>query len=265
MAVGWADRALKGTLLFLYLATFAPIVSADCIDVISNSDFPDSGSTINSQGTITAWYDGATDKYQHGVLGDAIEPSILRIGIDKNCHIQVVLDDDHVFEDIAPRLAAIDNNPGPEIVTVRSHRNKGAQLAVYQIKDDTLSLLATTPYIGTANRWLAPIGIADFNDDGHQDIAIVDRPHLAKQLVVWSYINGKLEQVARKGGYSNHRIGEVFISGGVRNCSGIPEMITADSRWQRVLATQFKNGKLTSKDIGAFEGTRSFDKALECE
>jgi len=89
-----------------------------------------------------------------------------------------------VFEDIAPRLANLDGVPGNEIITIRSHQNYGAQVAVYQLADNTLKLLASTPYIGTSNRWLAPIGIADLNNDGDMDIAFVDRPHLAKVLRV---------------------------------------------------------------------------------
>ncbi len=252
------------TITCLCLLTTAIQASANCNP--ANSDFPESlVSTPNITGIQTAWYDGATDRYSHGVLGDAIEPSILSISTSTSCETSITLDAQHVFEDIAPRLADIDNNGTAEVITVRSHQNKGAQVAIYALStENTLELLATTPYIGTANRWLAPVGIADFNNDGLTDIAFVDRPHLAKKLRVWSYKDSELKEIASKGGYSNHRIGEDFISGGIRQCNGTTEMITADAYWQRILSTKLINGKLLSEDIGIFNDTASLTAALQC-
>lgn len=239
---------------------------ADCkSDNAKNSDFPESLVTTEMyQHTQSAWYDDATKRYAHGVLGDAIEPSTLMVRDDKGCTHSIILDQEHVFEDLAPRLADIDQDSDPEIITVRSHQNYGAQIAVYKLTEGTLNLLTTTPYIGTSNRWLAPVGIADFNSDGDMDIAFVDRPHLAKTLRVWSYTNGKLQQVANKAGYSNHRIGEAFISGGIKSCDGKTTMITADAYWTRILETTLEGEQLFSRDIGEFNGTDSFNQALQC-
>ena len=175
------------------------------------------------------------------------------------------LDAEHVFEDLAPRLANLDGKPGVEIVTIRSHQNYGAQIAVYQLANKKLQLLASTPYIGTANRWLAPVGIADFNNDGDIDIAFVDRPHLAKVLRVWTFRDNELVQIAKKSGYSNHKIGEDFISGGIKNCSDNISMITADAYWRRIVETKMLNNELVSEDIGAFTGTDSLTQATQCK
>lgn len=235
---------------------------------VSDSDFPDSLSknSGSANGIAAAWYDGATDRYGHGVLGDAIEPSVLNVSDQSGCGFTVELDTDHVFEDIETRLADIDKKPGVEVITIRSHQNKGAQLAIYALsKEKGLHLLASTPYIGTSNRWLAPIGIADFDNNGSVDIAFVDRPHLAKVLRVWSYADGKLTQTASNPGYSNHRIGEDYISGGVRRCDGKASMITADAYWDRVIETTLVNGKLVSRDLAPFENRDSLTRALQCE
>ena len=230
------------------------------------SDFPDSLVTmLNSSGIQSAWYDDATDRYAHGVLGDAIEPSTLVVKDEKSCTRSVVLDQEHVFEDLVPRLADIDGIPGNEVITIRSHREFGAQIVVYQLFENEIKLLASTPYIGTSNRWLAPVGIADFNNDGDMDIAYVDRPHLAKILRVWSYRDGKLHQIANKHGYSNHRIGEAFISGGLRFCDQKIAMITADISWSRILETTLEDNQLSSRDIGEFQGPESLRSALLCE
>lgn len=240
---------------------------ADCLNHDSTeSDFPESlVSANNSSGIHSAWFDDATGRYAHGVLGDAIEPSTLVVRDDNGCTHSVVLDQAHVFEDLAPRLSDIDRVAGVEVITVRSHRDYGAQLAVYQLKANDVKLLATTPYIGTSHRWLAPVGIADFNKDGDMDIAYVDRPHLAKTLRVWSYRNGELQQVASKAGYSNHRIGEDFISGGLKTCDQKVSMVTADASWRRIMETTLEENQLISKDLGAFHGTESLTKALLCE
>lgn len=255
------------TVLSLSLLLLAGQVAADCAEhSAADSDFPDSLVTTDPTptGATSTWYDGATGRYAHGVLGDAIEPSVLYAADENNCAQKIVLDTDHVFEDLSPRLANIDGKPGNEIVTIRSHQRYGAQIAVYQLQDNTLSLLTTTPYIGTSNRWLAPVGIADFNNDNEMDIAFVDRPHLAKVLRVWSYRDGELVQIANKSGYSNHRIGEAFISGGIKQCNEIVTMITADAFWSRVLETQLKNGELVSDDVGPFAGQESLNQALQC-
>jgi len=236
----------------------------------TDSDFPASQVNVDVTGLPTgsiasAWYDGATDRYGHGVLGDAIEPSILSVTDSKGCTVTTELGEEHVFEDLAPRLANLDGKPGAEIVTIRSHQSYGAQVAVYQLTDNKLNVLASTPYIGTANRWLAPVGIADFNNDGDMDIAFVDRPHLAKVLRVWSLRNNELVEIAKKSGYSNHKIGENFISGGIKTCDGTVSMITADAYWRRIMETKMLNDELVSEDIGAFSGTDSLTQATECQ
>ncbi len=256
-------------LLYVACAVASSVASsqahAACPSSANSSDFPESLVTsADSVGIESAWYDGATDRYSHGVLGDAIEPSILSVSVNTPCDVSVTLNTDHVFEDIAPRLADVDGEPGAEVVTVRSHRKKGAQIAIYALVDNSLQLLATTPYIGTANRWLAPVGIADFDNDGYTDIAFVDRPHLAKVLRVWSYQNGELVEVASSAGYSNHKIGQDFISGGIRNCGATTEMITADNQWTKVLATSLIDGELISKVVGEFKNTDSLSEALQC-
>ena len=233
------------------------------------TDFAESviTSPTANEGIKTAWYDDATTRYAHAVLGDGIEAGSLFAKTVRGQTVSVKLDLKHVFEDIQPRLADIDGDGKNEIITIRSHSQKGGQIAVYGITNDspnTLSLVASTPYIGQAYRWLAPVGIADFNKDGAMDIAYVDRPHLAKILRVWSYRDGTLQQVAQKQGLTNHKIGDNFIVGGVRHCDNTSTLITVDSQWNRLIETSFKQGKLNSKDIGAYTGVASANNALRC-
>lgn len=105
--------------------------------------------------------------------------------------------------------------------------------------------------------------------DGFVEIAYVDRPHLAKTLMIWRYVpvndtTVRLEPVAELAGLTNHRIGERDIGGGMRVCGDVVEVITADANWPRVIATRLENGALVSRDVGPHSGRASLNAALAC-
>ncbi len=223
-----------------------------------------------AKGLTGAWFEAPTSRYAHGVLGDAIEAGTLRAystdAAADSCYAKsVTLNQAHVFEDIHPRLADLDGDGRAEVITVRSHRTKGAQLVIYKDVPGAhqLRLVARSPYIGRANRWLAPIGAADLDGDGHIEIAYIDRPHLAKTLRIWRYKDGKLREVASQPGLTNHKIGWDYILGGIRTCD-TPEIITASSDWSSVVATQFDGGALQSRDVGPYKNRKSLENALKC-
>ncbi len=210
------------------------------------------------------------ERYGHGVLGNTPEWDELHIhwgqkkpdGIEHRNRSDVV-DPRHVFEDVAPRLMDLNGDGNPEIIVVQSNLDKGARLVVFRYDAQGLHLTAT-PYIGTRNRWLAPLGAADLDGDGHIELAYIDRPHLAKTLRIWRYRDGALKEIASQPGLTNHRIGEDFISGGIRSCAGVSEIITADAGWKRIIATTFTGGRIQSRDIGPYRGRQSLTKTLSC-
>ena len=238
----------------------APAMAQDASAVCGEA----TGLGLCGDGPSAAWYSDPTERYDHGVLGDAIEwgALVLRTGGAKH---RVVLPDDRVFEDIAPRLKDIDGDGRPEIVVVESQQDTGAQLAIYALRGGALTKIAATPHIGQSNRWLAPFAVADLDGDGVTEIAYIDRPHLAKTLRIWRYMGGSLREVVAARGLTNHRIGEDFISGGVRDCGDGPELVTADAGWRRLVATRFDGTSLAFADIGAFRGQASFAAALACK
>lgn len=226
-------------------------------------------------GGSLAWYDGPTTRYAHGVLGDTIEATRLHAyseAAQTPCgDHSFTLPAELVFEDTAPRLADVDGDGMPEIIVVQSHRRLGAQLAIYRVANDGIGIdqIAATPFIGRSNRWLAPIGIADLDGNGMMEIAYIDRPHLARTLRVWRYVPGGLSghdqfiEIATLEGLTNHRIGEDFITGGIRECGDSVEIITANADWTRVIATRLSNGILVARDIGPFSAS-AIDAALTC-
>lgn len=180
-----------------------------------------------------------TDRYAHGVLGDALEWGSLTLKVDlcPDCaegrlqEIAVILPAHRVFEDIEARLADLDGDGRDEVVVVESDLALGASLAVY----GPGGKIAATPFIGQANRWLAPAGIADFDGDGRVEIAYVDRPHLLKELVFVRLEGDRLVETLRLPGLTNHRIGDAFMSGGLRDCGQGPELLLASGDWTRLM------------------------------
>ncbi len=208
---------------------------------------------------VSARYGDPTDRYAHGILGDAIEWGRLDITTETGLR-SFTLPQSRVFEDVAPRVVDLDNDGAPEVVVVETLDTAGAQLAIY----DATGKIAATPHIGRTNRWLAPVGAADLDGDGIIEIAYIDRPHLAKTLRVWRYGNGELIHVADLSGLTNHRIGETDIGGGIRDCGDGPEMITANADWTQVMATRLEDGVLRSRALGRHVDRGSFAIALDC-
>ncbi|MDB2407578.1 VCBS repeat-containing protein [Jannaschia sp.] len=222
--------------------------------------------TDDPQALHTAWYEGLSNAYPHGVLGDALEPTVLRAMSDASadaCAPVVEAGPGFVFEDIAPRLADVDGDGRPEVIAVRTAFDAGAQLVVYTAQGDTLVPLAATPHIGRRNRWLAPAAIADLDGDGAVEIAYVDRPHLAKTLRIWRYADGTFREVAAATGVTNHRIGEAFISGGLRRCGDTPEIVLASADWSRLLAVTFDGRGIAARDLGRWSASAA-EEALSC-
>ena len=171
-----------------------------------------------------------TGRYAHAVLGDALEWGGLRLVMGDQS-VTFTLPDTRVFEDVEARLADVTGDSAPEVIVVETDVALGASLAIYGPDGK----IAATPFIGQPNRWLAPAGIADFDGDGRTEIAYVDRPHLLKDLVFVRLEGDQLVETLRLPGLTNHRIGDDYISGGVRDCGQGPELILASEDWSRLM------------------------------
>lgn len=181
-----------------------------------------------------------TDRYDHAVLGDALEWGGLRLTVETcpPCSasrlqtIEVTLPKSRVFEDVDARVVDVTGDGLAEVVVVETHLRRGASLAVY---DAFGRRMAATPFIGQRHRWLAPAGVGDFDGDGQVEIAYVDRPHLAKDLVFVRLEGETLREIARIPNLSNHQIGNDFITGGVRNCGQGDELVLASGDWTQAM------------------------------
>lgn len=206
-----------------------------------------------------ARYEDATTRYDHGILGDAVEWASVRLTLDDGRDRVIRLPDHRVFEDLAPRIVDLDGRSA--VLVVESDLGLGARAALYG--ED--GLIAAGPFIGRAHRWLAPVAAADLDGDGRIEIAWVDRPHLAKALEIWRYVPGEtaLRAVARAPGFSNHRIGWDRIVGGLRDCGGGPELVVPDAAMVRLRAARLTGERIEVRDLGPFDAAAT-GRALRC-
>lgn len=198
-----------------------------------------------------------TQRYDHGVLGDRTEWGGLDLVVvpcappcqdaGPNRILRLTLPENRVFEDVTARIADVDGDGGAEIIVVETDLRLGASLAIYGPQGK----ITATKFIGQPHRWLAPAGIADFDGDGRTEIAYVDRPHLIADLVFVRLEGGTLVETLRLPGLTNHRIGDDFISGGVRDCGQGAELVLASKDWTRMM--RVLDGQVT--DLGPMPAT----------
>ncbi|QFS82058.1 FG-GAP repeat protein [Roseivivax sp. THAF40] len=204
-----------------------------------------------------ARYDGPTTRYAHGVLGDAVEYEDLVVTLSDGRVVTAHWDAPMVFEDTAPRLADVDGDGAPEVITVETHAERGARLAIWHWDGTALRHRATGDFIGQTNRWLAPAGVADLDGDGRVEIAYVDRPHLAKTLRLFNLVGNDLSEVARAEGLSNHRIGWDYIIGGAAPCASPPALILARGDWSETVAVTWNGDRIVTTAIGPWSPSRA--------
>jgi hypothetical protein len=144
-------------------------------------------------------------RYDHGVLGDAIEATrvlwLERHGLDVLRELN--MPPPHVFEDIAPRPVVLPGAQGARgLLTVRSGP-EGGQLALVTAdpaRRHGMRLSALGDTVGGYHRWLAP------TTDGRHLVA-VHTPHIGGVLHVYQPEGERLTRRRLQGNVSTHRIG----------------------------------------------------------
>ncbi|MBW6418201.1 VCBS repeat-containing protein [Celeribacter sp. PS-C1] len=223
---------------------------------------PLAAATING-----AHYAEPTEVYGHGAVANG-EYARLVVTLDDGTTREASFKKS-VFEDTAPRLHDFNGDGAPEVVTVVSGFVTGAWVQVWFLDDQArlIPAKASAP-IGQRHRWLAIAGIADFDGDGVEEIAYVDRPHLKKELVLLPVDlsrEGMLVPSARLSGLTNHHFGAGDIEGGVRWCPDeTPVILTADADWTQIVETRWQAGELVSTPVAPYDGPASFAPFLTC-
>lgn len=201
-----------------------------------------------------------TDRYDHAVLGDALEWGGLELVLTDGTRLRITLPKSRVFEDVEARLGDFDGDGRTEVMVVETDIARGAALAIY----DASGKRGATAPIGQTHRWLAPSGWGDFDGDGRIEIAYVDRPHLARELVLLRLDGTRLTEIARMAGLTNHRIGDARIQGGLRRCAGRDSLILANATWSEVLEVTWNGKKIEAHSRGPLRRDTDLDAARRC-
>ena len=206
-----------------------------------------------------------TTRYDHGVLGDAVEWGALDLTVSDcpGCparHLTVTLPETRVFEDVEARVTDADGDGRTEVMVVETDLAKGASLALYGADGRRTA----TAFLGQTHRWLAPVGVADLDGDGNPEIAYVEKPHLDRVLVILRLRSGQFTKVARLPGVTNHRIGDSRISGGLRNCGSGAEAVLATADWSGLVAVSLQDRQPRVTPIADSATPRAFARALAC-
>jgi hypothetical protein len=168
---------------------------------------PDRQVALGKHEIARAWLAEPTDRYDGGVLGDKVEAGALVIELRDGRRQTVHLKADAVFEDIKPRIVDLDGDGHDDVVVVKSYLRRGSALAVIAERKGRYDIVAETPALGAAGRWLDPAGIGDFTGDHRTDVALVRQPDAEGVLEVWSWRDDRLQKVAEMPDTANYVIG----------------------------------------------------------
>jgi len=204
--------------------------SVDTAKITRPDQLPLSRLAHGHRNIITAWFAGQTDRYGHGVLGDKLEASRLVVETAEGDQIDIVLPVNRVFEDLEPRLVDVNGDSSDEIVVIETDIQLGASLAVYGLVKGQLVRIAATPFLGRPYRWLNPVGVGDFDGDGHADIALVATPHIGGILRLYRLTGDTLSLFAEYEGVSTHRGGSTEL--------GLGRVISAAQRDRLLVPNQ---------------------------
>lgn len=221
------------------------------IAVNDPNKLPDTELALGTKNIKRAWFSRPTNRYGHGVLGDAIEAEAIKVELADGRMVEVVLDGSSVFEDRTPRLVDVNDDGLDEIIAVKSYLKYGAAVTLVGQSGDQLQILAEAPAIGLSHRWQNPVGAADFDGDGKTEIAVVITPHIGGTLQLYEWQGDQLVADHDAYGFSNHAMGsrELGLSAIIDvDQDGVMDIVVPDAGRNSLIATSFQNGDVRSLD-----------------
>ena len=180
-------------------------------------------------------YSNPVDRYGHFALGRPHEYSRVNVTTDTGHTLSFTLPENEVFEDLSPRIVRLAANEPEEILTIVSARDSGSRLMMFRLSNGDLVMSAQSTAIGTPNRWLNPVGVADLDGDGHAEIAAVITPHIGGTLKAYRKQGSELIEISALAGFSNHayRTAELQLSAPIL-IDGKVRLMVPDTTRQRI-------------------------------
>jgi len=199
---------------------------------------------------------GATQRYDHGALGDEVEASaIVLFAADGSGAVRqrIPLLEPAVVESLVPILADIDDDGDPEVIVTITGPDEGARLVAYGLDGERV---ATGPAIGTGFRWRHQLCVAPFGPDGTPEIAVVRTPHIGGTAEFYRADGDQLSIAARYDGVSSHAFGSRILDGGLAGDllgDGRQTLVVPTQERRKLVALQRQDGvrQVAERDIGA--------------
>lgn len=206
---------------------------------------PDTEIAVGSRDIARAWLSSPTVRYAHGMLGDAVEAEAVVVELRDGSVVEFNVGPDAVIEDRIPRLVDLDGDGRDKIMVVRSGMTLGAGLILLGVEAGELVLKAEALPIGTAHRWLNPVGVADF--DGVREAAAVVTPHIGGRLQLYEWRGKTLTPDhaagAEVGGFSNHVIGSRELDLADLDDDGVTDIVLPNAARSALVSVTFAGGK----------------------
>ena len=190
---------------------------------------PDARLLVDEQDRILL-YTNPTDRYPHGVLGDAIEAGSVTLinTLPAPAISKTIPFAPQVAEGIAPIWVDLDSDGVREIIVTLSDDTQGAQIVIYA--ENGAQIGASTP-IGRGFRWRHLLAAAPFAPNGEIELVDVVTPHIGGIVEFLTFSGNDLETTTTINGYSSHTIGsrnlDTAIAGDF-DADGIAELLLPD-------------------------------------
>jgi len=177
---------------------------------LSINALPDARIALSPSGEVVVPSD-ATERYAHGVLGDAVEAGALAAAALTGPRLvalePLTLPPTEVFEDLRALLADVDGDGQPEALITRSSLGQGGAVLALGRRAGRWETLAAARPLGRPQRWVHVVGAADLDGDGAVEVVWLRTPHLGGVLEAARVRGGALEPVAAHAGLSSHALG----------------------------------------------------------
>lgn len=203
---------------------------------------------VSAETLVSAAYATPVERYGHFALGRPHEYADLVAVTSKGRRLTFTLPADQVFEDLAPRPVTLTAGAPVEWLSIVSQRESGARLVLIGLAGDRLAITAASPPIGTPNRWLNPVGVADLDGDGRAEITAVITPHIGGTLKVYRRDGGRLVEIAALAGFSNHVYGSPELALSLPlSLQGRAHLIVPDTTRMTLRAVALVDGRLRER------------------
>jgi hypothetical protein len=216
------------------------------LDRLKADVLPDARILVDDQRRLL-FLSGPTERYDHGVLGDGIEPSSITL-VETEPAFKVVnrieIPAPEVVEGITPIWADLDGDGEREILVTVSDPDQGARLVLYS---EAGELLAQGPPAGQGYRWRHQLAAVPL--DGRPELVIFDvlRPHLDALFEVYRWQGEFLTVMESIPGYNSHGIGSRNLDqilAGDLDGDGYPEVVVPGSNGTTLNGLYYRDGAM---------------------